>query len=319
VNVLSLVSLDALTAREPPYAIAPLTASFGPGVHALLGAREDGVGVLLAAIAGRARARSGIVRILGAEPREIARGVAYVPREPALPEVMRVREVLEVARQIRREPPTDPRARLEALGIADLLERKVKTLGLDEARTVMLCEAITSLARVVLLDDPYARMDARAASRLGEAVRARAADGACVIVATASPREASELAQDLLVFDKGKLARRAPPSPELLTHAAGPARLRVVTSDARAFVAALAAEEAVQTLEADASGVVATGADAVVVAGAIARAVVKARVEVESLRAETPTLEELRASFAGEAQAAFEISRARARRAGGTA
>jgi ABC-2 type transport system ATP-binding protein len=317
VTGLSLVALDALTAREPPYAIAPVTAAFGPGIHALVGAREDGVGVLLAAIAGRARARSGLVRVLGAEPHEIARGVAYVPREPVLPEVMRVREVLEIAAQVRREPPMDPRARLQTLGVLDLLERKVKSLTLEEVRAVTLAEAVTSLARVILLDEPYVRMEARAASHLGPALRARAADGACVIIATASPREASELAQDLLVFDKGQAARRAPSASELFTRAPGPARFRILSSDGRALVSALAAEDAILSLEADDNGVVVAGTDPIGVASAIARAAVKANVEIEGLRGEAPTLEELRASLAGDAQAAFEIARTRAIRAGG--
>jgi ABC-2 type transport system ATP-binding protein len=312
-----LVELDALTAREPPHALSPITASLDAGVHAFLGAREDGVGVLLAAIAGRARARSGRVRVLGASPTEpaIARGVAYVPREPALLEALRVREVLEIAAQVRREPPMDPVARLQTLGIVDLLERKVESLTLDEARAVAVCEAVTSLAKVVLLDEPYARIDPRAASNLAAAVRGRAADGGCIVVATASPREATELATDLHVLDKGSLVRATATASDLLARSPRPARFRVVAADARALVAALAAEAAIASLEADGRGVVATGAEPLEVAAAIARAALRAGVELESLRAEAPTREELLASLAGDAQAAFEISRARARRA----
>jgi ABC-type multidrug transport system ATPase subunit len=314
------VEVDALTARQAPYALGPVTASFGAGVHALVGARHDGVGVLLAAIADRTRVRSGGVRILGGSAGDpaIARAVAYVPLEPVLPEVLRVREMLELAADVRREPAMDPRARLEVLGIADLGERVVRTLRPEEARAVALCEALTSLARVVLLDEPYARIESRAATNLASAVSARAADGACVLVATASLREAVSMATDVLVFDKGALARRAAPDAALLARTSGPARFRIKSSDARALLAALAGDEAIAALEADPNGIVAAGPDAVQVAQAIARAAVRAGVEIESMRAEAPTLEELRASLAGDAAAAFEVARMRALRAAET-
>jgi ABC-type multidrug transport system ATPase subunit len=187
------------------------------------------------------------------------------------------------------------------LGIAELASRRIPSLGSDEARAVALCEALTSNARLVLLDEPYAIVDPRAASHLATAVRRRAAEGACVLVATASVREASEVADVPLVLERGALVRRSPSLAQLVSPGAGKARLRATSGGARALLAALATEPNAASFEADARSVVVSGTDPLEVARAVARAAVRAGVQIESLRAEVPRVEELRASLKGRA------------------
>jgi ABC-type multidrug transport system ATPase subunit len=305
-----MVDAVGLAARAAPIALAPTTFALDAGAHALVGAPDDGVGLLLEAIAGRTRARAGRVYVLGGAPtdRWIARSIAHVARDVALPEVLRVGEVLAMAANVRGEPPRDPRARLEALGIAELFTRKVRSLLPSEARAVAIAEALTSTARVVLLEEPYARVDPRTASRLAAVVRERAATGTCVVVATASLREAADLSDDHLLFERGRLIHRNNALAQVTAHGAGPARLRAVVSDARTLLAALAAETAPVAIEADARSVTLIGPDLVALADAMARASIRANVEIESLRAEGPPLEELRASIAGDAAAAYRAA-----------
>ena len=304
-----VVSLENVTAREAPVALGPVTFTLATGAHALVGTRDDGVGLALAAIAGRTKARAGAVRVLGSVPRDarVRTAIAHVGREIALPEVLRVDEVLAMAASIRGEPVGDPRVRLERLGVAALLTRKVRTLLPGEARAVAIAEALTSTARVVLLDEPYVDLDPRAASHLAAAVRARATE-ACVVVATASLREAAELADDHLLFERGRFLHRATALADVAARGSGPARLRAVTSDPRTLLAALAAETAPVAIEAGPGFVVVSGPDVVALADAVARASLRANVEITSLRSEAPPLDELRASIAGDAAGAYQAA-----------
>jgi ABC-2 type transport system ATP-binding protein len=313
-----LVRLDGVTARAAHVALGPLRLELAPGAHTVVGTREDGTSLLLDVLAGRARVRSGSLEVLGGAPSGAARGIAHVPREAALPEVMRVSEVLELAAQIRGEARRDPSVRLGALGIAELAGRRAKSLAPDEARAVLACEALTSSARVVLFDEPYAPLDPRAAAHFASAVRRRAAEGACVVVATASLREASELADDQLVLERGTLVHRGNALAQVLAPGARSPRLRAVTAEPRALLSALASEQAVATIEADARSVVASGPDPVAVAEAIARAALQAGVQLESLGVDAPQVEELRASLAADVDAAYRAAkdRAKARSAG---
>ncbi len=305
----ALVILENVTAREAPVALSPTTFTLAAGVHAFIGAPADGAGLALAAISGRARPRAGTVRVLGASPRDRATRtkIAHVGREIALPEVLRVFEVLEMAAAVRGEPAFDVRVRLERLGIEGLLTRKVRSLLPGEARAVALAEALTSTARVILLDEPYVDVDPRAASRLAEAVRGRGRD-TCVVVATASLREASELADDHLLFERGRFVHRTTALADVAARGAGPARLTAIVEDPRTLLAALAAETAPVSIEAGPRSVTVSGSDVVALADAIARAAIRANVEISSLRAEAPPLDELRASRASAAAAAYRAA-----------
>ena len=316
-----MIELDAVRAKDTspapspwggprlrtPRVLGPITATLGAGVHALLGNVDDGVALVLAVLAARVRPTAGRVIVLGDAPSLDAtrRSVAYVPLDVALPHPMRVEEAMAMAAEVRGEPPQDPRARLDALGLSPLATRKVRTLMPDEAHAVALAEALTSQARVLLLHEPYMLLDPRAAALLGGVLRARANAGACVLVGTASVRDAADLAEDLLIFERGLLVRRTSAFEGLAARGARGARLRVVASDTRALLAALAREPSITALEASDGVLLVGGGDLVLVASAVAAAALRADTEILSLCPEAIPLEELRASLAGDAAGAY--------------
>jgi ABC-2 type transport system ATP-binding protein len=281
-----MIDTKALTARSFPVALAPLTITLGPGVHALLGGIRDGAPLVLAAIAGRARPRGGTVRVLGKPPGEVRASIAYVPRDAVLPDALRVDEALDLAASIRGEPAAPAADRLGALGVAPLATRRIATLAPGEARAIAMTEALTSRAQVILLDEPFVGLDPRAAALLAARARARASEGACVLVSTASVRDAADMGEDQLLFDRGVLVetRRAPRG----------ASLSLAVSDVPRLLPALAVEPAIVSIESGPTGVVVRGVDTTELAAAVGRAVVAADVELFWLRAEAPALEELR-------------------------
>ena len=100
-----MIELQGVVARVPPVALGPITATFGAGIHALLGGKDDGPSVLLGVVAGRHELRGGGARVLGfgAGDARVRPSVAYVPVNVALPEPLRVHEALAIAAEIRGE------------------------------------------------------------------------------------------------------------------------------------------------------------------------------------------------------------------------
>jgi ABC-2 type transport system ATP-binding protein len=315
-----VISLEGVSAR---YAGAPLTGvtlAWAAGAHALVGGPGDGGQCILALLGGLARPRAGRVSVLGAEPTDprVRRGVAHVPLDVALPEGLRVEEVLDIAAEIRGDAPRPADGRLATLGVESLARRPVRTLTRGECRAVALVEAITSSARVLLVEEPFVSLDPRATSRLAEALRSRAKEGAALVVSTASVRDAGELGDHHLLLRGGAVVGEADSLAALAEFTPSGARVRLTTNDPAALAAALGHEGAVEAVARNLGhgSVVARGRATSALAEAVARAVVESGVEVSSMRFEPPTLEEARAAASGVAaatyRAAFEHTRAAA-------
>jgi ABC-type multidrug transport system ATPase subunit len=314
---MNVLELHGVTARLPPLALAPVTASIGAGVTALVGTRDDGVALLLAVLAGREPAQKGKLIVQGGALSAATRAATgYVPLDAVLPESLRVHEVLDLAARVRGEPVRDAVARLDVLGVGSLAPRRVRSLAPEEVRAVAAAEALTSAKTTVLLfEEPFAVMDPRAAAALGLELQRRARAGACVVFTTASTREAHDLADQNLVFERGVVQRQGKPLDPIAIEGARGAALRVVVSNTKAFLAALGEESSITGIEAAASGVLVRGASAVELARAIARAVKRAEVELESMRIEPLALAPLHAAvsgdLAGEYKAAFDRAQTR--------
>jgi ABC-2 type transport system ATP-binding protein len=313
-----LISLEGVAARRAPMTLASVSVGWGPGVHAIVGTPADGGPLLLALVAGAARLRAGRVRVLDRGPGDasVRAAVAFVPLLPTLPEALRVHEALDVAAAIRGDPPGHAAERLASLGLQALAPRRIGTLAPEEARAVALAEATTSdRVRILLLEEPLVDVDPRAAGRLPELLRARAREGRAVLVATASPRDAGELADDHVTLRTGTIVGRSTSLAELASFAPGGARMVIVSSDPQALIAAIAKQDAVEAVARRDAAVVARGRDATALAAAVGRAVLASGVDVTELRTELPTLAEARDASAGVTQATYDAAYERTRAA----
>jgi ABC-type multidrug transport system ATPase subunit len=294
-----VIVLKKLTARHRGQDITLVTHELRAGRHALLGRAEDGVSVLLACIAGEARAKRGSIAVLGGPP-SLQRGrVAWIPLGVKLPDVLRVDETIAVARSIRKNAPVEARAVLAPLGLEALAKRRVDTLDASEVRAVALAEALASPSvSVLLIEEPFVSMAAPAANALAKTLAGR--KNTCVVVSTASASDAALLADDFLVFDRGKLATVASDARFLSGGASRETpRLRIVAEDTRALAAELAKKTEITRLElashaAGSGSLLVEGDDALALATAVNAAIVDARANVQSIDAEPASLEALR-------------------------
>jgi ABC-2 type transport system ATP-binding protein len=311
--VISLAGLYAragATAKRPPSRLENVTLSWEKGVLAVLGSPADGTSALLEVLAGVIPVRGGTATVAGAPPSEARAQVAYVPLEPVLPDPLRVSEVCELAGRLRGEPAKAAVDTLSPLGIESLAERRVRSLSKGEARAVSLAIALGSRAAVLLVEEPLASLEPSAAARALAVLRARASAGACVVVTTASVRDATSLADQLGMLTQGVFTHLPP----ALAHVGvGGARLRVVVSANAAteiapFVSALTAESAIQAVETAtlaatrvlhaAVSVVVSGADLLAVARAVAVASARTGANVLAIESAVSPLDAIRARIA---------------------
>jgi energy-coupling factor transporter ATP-binding protein EcfA2 len=175
-----------------------------------------------------------------------------------------------------------------------LEQRPIHSLSREEIHGVALVEALTSTrVRVILLEEPLVGLDPRAEPRLESLIRTRSSEGCAVVVATASVRDARELADDQVVLCGGSVA--VSPSSVVADPSLAPAgaRLRIVTKNPMKLLAALAQEPDVDAVARRGEAVVARGSDFMALAQAGGRAVVASGVDVIELQIDPP-LEKVR-------------------------
>jgi ABC-type multidrug transport system ATPase subunit len=298
------------TAKRPASRLENVTLTWEKGVLAVLGTPADGTTTLLEVLAGIVPVRAGRATVGGAPPDEGRALVAYVPLEPVLPDPLRVSEVCELATRLRGEPATTAEARLAPLGIESLAERRVRSLSQAEARAVSLAIALSSKARVLLVEEPLAALAPAACARVLEVLRARATAGACIVVSTASVRDATSFADQLGMLTQGVFTH-LPPS---VAHVGvSGARLRVVVSanaatEVAPFVSALTAESAIATVETAtfagtrvlhaAVAVIVSGGDLLAVARAVGMAAARTGANVLAIESAVSPLDAIRARVA---------------------
>lgn len=275
------------------------------GILAIMGTPRDGVQALLEILAGDLLPAQGSARVLVHAPGAVRRHVAYVPRDVRLPEALRVRELCDLAGDLRGEPRVPAATRLAPLRLERLAERWTTSLSVTEARAVALCLAIASSARVLLIDEPLVEIESGAASLVSDALRTRGEAGACVVVTTSSVRDATRLGDQLAILTAGVFAF-VPPS---YAHAgADGARLRVVLGEVgderlTALTEALTGHPAITTVErasfaGGGAGLVVSGHDLLTLADATNRTLAEQAAPVAVLELAVMPLDGIRFTLA---------------------
>jgi sulfate/thiosulfate transport system ATP-binding protein len=196
---------------------------------ALLGPSGSGKSTILRIIAGLERADAGHVELFGedATDRPVqSRGVGFVFEHYALFGHMTVRETIAVGLEIRRLPRGQVRARadelLELVQLQGLADRYTTQLLGGQRQRVALARALAPRPKVLLLDEPFGALDARVRDELRSWLR-RLHDEVHVtsLFVTHDQQEAFEVADQVVVFNKGKVEQMGPPQ-QLYEHPATP-------------------------------------------------------------------------------------------------
>jgi len=194
-----IVAVRALTKRFGATApIDRLDADFAPGrMTVVTGPSGSGKTTLLLLLAGLELPDAGEVLLEGVSLSELDRAgraevrrtsLAFVGQTGGLTPFLGARENVELALELRGLPTADAVAALDAVGLGEHADRPVSELSAGQRERAALARAVAVRPRVVVADEPTARLDAANALALGTLLADVArTTGATVICATHDP------------------------------------------------------------------------------------------------------------------------------------
>lgn len=186
---------------------------------ALLGPSGSGKSTILRIIAGLESADEGTVELTGEDATNLPvqrRGVGFVFQHYALFRHMTVRQNVAFGLEVQKLPKAEARERVdELLGLVQLsshAERYPSQLSGGQRQRVALARALAPRPKVLLLDEPFGALDSKVRDELRTWLR-RLHDEVHVtsLFVTHDQQEAFEVADQVVVLNKGKVEQMGPP------------------------------------------------------------------------------------------------------------
>lgn len=303
---MSLLELRGLW--SPP--LKNLSASFGTGVHVVLGGDADGSADLIELCAGVRRPRRGGILLDGAAPSESPDTRRRIGSLLPLEDWHATGDVRRWAGEVGALQGFDLLPTLTQLWPDLELGRDVRSLSSGERRELSLAAALAvPEPQLLALHEPLGSSGAASESVLARILTL--AERTPVVIATSSVADARRLGGQLSVLERGVLVR----SPESAWPDAVTPGLRVelwVEADApRRLLAELATAEDVEQVQFDArlgDRLRLSGSDLERLSVAVARAAERAQVQLRSLGVNAPDLHAVHGASAGLAEAAYRAA-----------
>jgi molybdate transport system permease protein len=195
---------------------------------AVLGPSGAGKSMALRVVAGLLPARSGTVRLGGRDVTGLPpdrRGIGYLPQDPALLPHLTVAEQVTFGRGADRAVAA---YWLERFGLAGLAGRRPDQLSGGQRRRVALARALAREPDLLLLDEPFAGLDAPVRDDLRwELRRLQRETGIATAIVTHDPDEAALLADHVVLLSAGRVLQQGP-QPVVYARPASPEAARLL-------------------------------------------------------------------------------------------
>jgi ABC-2 type transport system ATP-binding protein len=210
----AVVSFDHVTRRYGPVvALDDVSLTIDAGeVVALLGPNGAGKTTAISIMLGLRRPTSGTARLFGLPPTDLrARSRCGVMlQESGTPELLTVREIVRLfGTYYPRRLAADEALRLG--GLEELAGTRLDRLSGGQRQRLFFALALTGDPEVLFLDEPTAGMDVEGRRTFLSAIRQRVRDGSTIVLTTHYLEEADQLADRVVVFNRGVIVADAPP------------------------------------------------------------------------------------------------------------
>jgi ABC-2 type transport system ATP-binding protein len=179
-------------------------------LYGLLGPNGAGKTTTLRMLLGIIDPSSGTRLVLGRErPLEAAQEIGYLPEERGLYPAMHAREAIAFMGALRGLSLGEGRRRADALlaehGLGDWGKKSIRSLSKGMAQIVQLLGTIIHKPRLIVLDEPFAGLDAINQARLEELIRREARAGVTIIFSTHVIAHAERLCEQVAIIAKGRV------------------------------------------------------------------------------------------------------------------
>ena len=180
-------------------------------IYGLLGPNGAGKTTTLRMLLGIIDPSSGTRLVLGrSRPLDAAPLIGYLPEERGLYPAMPCREAIAFMGALRGLPLRQGRHRADELlaghGLGEWARKPIRTLSKGMAQTVQLLGTIVHNPRLLVLDEPFAGLDAINQARLEELIRREADSGVTVIFSTHVIAHAERLCERIAIIAGGRVA-----------------------------------------------------------------------------------------------------------------
>lgn len=186
---------------------------------AILGPNGAGKSTTIECCEGYRQPDAGTVRVLGLDP--VTDGDAVRPRlgvmlqDGGIQTTARPGEVLRLYAALFADP-LDPDALLDRVGLRAVARSRFRDLSGGQQQRLSLAVALVGRPEVLFLDEPTAGLDPAARRLTWQLVRELQHDGVTVVLTTHLLDEAEELADRIVIVDRGRVV--AAGTPDELTH-----------------------------------------------------------------------------------------------------
>ncbi|MEJ2039687.1 MAG: ABC transporter ATP-binding protein [Desulfosarcinaceae bacterium] len=191
----------------------------------IIGPNGSGKTTLLKLMAGLLRHKKGSIDVLGQDverysPRNLARRVAYVPQHASVEFPFSVTQVVLMGRAPHlgwlgfesREDFDLARRAMQITRVEHLAARRLDQLSGGEQQRVFIARAVCQQPEVILLDEPTAALDLAHQVRVMDLMeRLKAEQKVTVVMVSHDLNLAAMFADQVLLLDRGRLARSGPP------------------------------------------------------------------------------------------------------------
>jgi ABC-2 type transport system ATP-binding protein len=287
-----------------------LTVPYGT-VYGLLGPNGAGKTTTVRILATLLRPTAGNAWVAGhdvsREPDAVRHQIGLTGQYAAVDEYLTGRENLDMVGRLYHLPKEYVRRRavelLERFDLADAADRPVKTYSGGMRRRLDLSASLVGSPKILFLDEPTTGLDPRSRLQMWEVITDLVAEGTTVLLTTQYLEEADQLAEQIVVIDKG-LIIAAGTSDQLKTQVGGD-RLEIVVQPGSSLDDAVSALRAVSdgdpTADHDTRRLVAPVSGGSTVLVDAVRALDARGVKVDDLALRRPTLDDVFLTLTGHA------------------
>jgi len=179
-------------------------------IYGLLGPNGAGKTTTLRMLLGIIDPSSGTRRVLGYDrPLDAAPEIGYLPEERGLYPAMHAREAIAFMGALRGLPLSEGRKRADELlqhhGLGEWAKKPIRNLSKGMAQIVQLLGSIVHRPRLIVLDEPFAGLDAINQGKLEELIRSEARGGVTIIFSTHVIAHAERLCEQVAIIASGKV------------------------------------------------------------------------------------------------------------------
>lgn len=180
----------------------------------LLGPNGAGKTTTVEMIVGLSEPDAGVLEVFGGrwadEGPRLREGLGVQLQETQLPDKLRVVEVLELFRALYREGDT-PEEVLDLVGLREKAKARVSNLSGGQKQRLALGCALIHEPRLLVLDEPTTGLDPQARRRVWEIIGRFKEKGGGVLLTTHYMDEAEQLADEVVIVDRGRAIERGTP------------------------------------------------------------------------------------------------------------